>query len=170
MFPLTRLTLFYEPTLNCFWCSSTILEQKYDFRYEKGMFYANTYFFRFTFICIYYKKVNEKKFCRPTVPICLEMLVETNFFYALARLILFAELRSTTYLLRGWKNSKSTLYNTDTLLTKHKAAKNKQYNIYYMQQYIYIFYQPMGPYMQDVHCCCFSVKHVFNKRELQNTN
>ena len=28
----------FVPTLNICWCSSMILEEKYDFRYEKGIF------------------------------------------------------------------------------------------------------------------------------------
>ena len=36
----------FVPTLNSFFvCSSTILEQKYGFRYEKGMFHPLTYLF-----------------------------------------------------------------------------------------------------------------------------
>ena len=35
----------FSAILNFCWCLLTILEQKYDCRYEEGMFHALTYFF-----------------------------------------------------------------------------------------------------------------------------
>jgi len=32
-----------RPTLNFFWCLLMILDEKYDFQYEKDMFHALTY-------------------------------------------------------------------------------------------------------------------------------